>query len=110
MSNAPTTKQPPTPDLDFGSLKRIVRPRKGAERVTLRTLREGLGKTQAEVARSLETDQGEVSRIERRPDIMTSTLRKYAAALGARCEVVFVLDDGRRVLIAEPDADEPSPR
>ena len=48
-----------------------------------------------------------MSRIERRPDIMVSTLRKYAAAIGARCEVSFVFEDGRRVLIGEPEPGEP---
>jgi transcriptional regulator with XRE-family HTH domain len=51
--------------------------------VALRTVREGLGKTQGEVARALETDPGEVSRIERRPDLLVSTLHRYAEALGA---------------------------
>lgn len=90
-------------------LKRITRARKGAERVTLRTFREAVGKTQIDVARALETDQGEVSRIERRPDVMVSTVRKYAAAIGARCEVAFVFEDGRRVLIAEPQPGEQPP-
>ncbi len=110
MSNAPThktardsTKQ----DLSRPGLKRVTRARKGAERVTLRTVREAIGKTQIEVARALETDQGEVSRIERRTDIMLSTLRKYAEALGARCEVSFVFEDGRRVLIADAEPGEP---
>lgn len=90
--------------------KRVTRPRKGSEHVSLRTVREGLGKTQADVARALETDQGEVSRIERRPDVMLSTLRRYAAAVGARCEVAFVLPEGRRVLIAAPEPDAPAPK
>jgi transcriptional regulator with XRE-family HTH domain len=81
----------------------VTRPRKGAERVSLRTVREAFGKTQGEVAAALQTDQGEVSRIERRPDIMLSTVRKYAEALGARCEVAFVFDNGHRVLIAEAE-------
>jgi len=89
--------------------KRVTRPRKGTERVSLRTVREGMGKTQAEMARALDTDQGEVSRIERRPDVMLSTLRRYAEALGLRCEVAFVFDDGRRALIAEPEDGAPAP-
>lgn len=115
MSNAHTRKTdrdevPAKLSWSSPGLERVVRPRKGAERVTLRTVREALGKTQGDVARKLGTDQGEVSRIERRPDIMVSTLRKYAAALGVRCEVAFVFDDGRRVLIAEPEAGEPAPK
>jgi transcriptional regulator with XRE-family HTH domain len=97
-------------DVSRPGLKRVARARKGLERVTLRTVREALGKTQIDVARALETDQGEVSRIERRPDVMISTLRKYAAALGARCEIAFVFKDGRHVLIAEPASDEQAPK
>jgi transcriptional regulator with XRE-family HTH domain len=73
----------------------------------MRTVREGLGMTQAEIARELDTEQGEVSRIERRRDLMLSTAQKYAAALGARCELAFVFGDGRRVIIAEPTGEEP---
>jgi transcriptional regulator with XRE-family HTH domain len=69
----------------------------------MRTVREGLGVTQVEVAEALGTDQAEISRFERRPDVMLSTARKYAAALGARAELAFVFEDGSRVVIAEPD-------
>jgi transcriptional regulator with XRE-family HTH domain len=96
MSNTPTKRAESGPG-------RVTRPRKGRERVLLRTVREGLGKTQEEVARALDTDQGEVSRIERRPDVLLSTLHRYAEALGAACEVAFVFPNGRRVLIAEPE-------
>jgi DNA-binding XRE family transcriptional regulator len=81
--------------------RRVTRPKKGRERVTLRAFREAMGKTQVDVAEALEIDQGEVSRIERRPDLMLSTLRRYASALDAACEITFVLSDGRHVLIAE---------
>jgi len=86
--------------------KRVTRPRKGSERVTLRSVREAMGKTQTDVARALDTDQGEVSRIERRPDVFVSTIRRYAEALGARCDVVLTFSDGRRVLIAEPEPED----
>jgi transcriptional regulator with XRE-family HTH domain len=102
MKNAPI-KLDPDSELDLTRLKRVTRPRKGTERILLRTLREGMGKTQLEVARAIGSDQGEVSRIERRPDALVSTVRKYAAALGARCEVAFVFPGGQRVLIAEPE-------
>src|ERR1700722_20276312 len=100
MSNASTKRKPErdsTRELDLKrpGLKRVTRARKGAERVSLRSVREAVGKTQIDMARALGTDQGEVSRIERRPDVMISTLRKYAAALGARCDVRFVFEDGR---------------
>jgi hypothetical protein len=41
---------------------------------------------------------------------MLSTLRRYARALGLRCELTFVFADGRRVLIAEPEARTPTPK
>jgi hypothetical protein len=107
-------KAPPasdsTPEIDLKNSRFKLSPprkRKGKERVSLRTVREGMGKTQGEVACALETDQSEVSRIERRQDIMLSTLRRYAAALGATCEVTFVFArTGHRVLIAEPEPGE----
>jgi hypothetical protein len=50
------------------------------------------------------TDQGEVSRIERRGDVQVSTLRRYAEAVGARLELALVFDKtGSRALIEEPD-------
>jgi len=81
-----------------------VRPRKGREHVSLRTLREGMGKTQSEVAHAMGTDQGEVSRIERRGDVQVSTLRRYAEAVGARLELSFVFDKtAGRAVIEESD-------
>ncbi len=73
-----------------------------AERASLRALRLGSGKTQVEMAELLETNQGEVSRIERRQDLMLSTMRRYAEALGARCEIAFVFRGGRRVRVLVP--------
>jgi transcriptional regulator with XRE-family HTH domain len=92
--------------VDFALAKRVRRARKGSERVSLRTAREAMGMTQAEMAHALGTDQGEVSRIERRPHVRFSTLCKYAEALGARCDVAFVFPDGRHLLV-EVKADEP---
>lgn len=103
MSTAPTKRA----DSRTTGVVRVTRARKGSERVSLRTVREARGLTQGELAKALETDQGEVSRIERRPDIMLSTLRRYAAALGTVCEVAFVFPNGRRVLIADPEPSDP---
>jgi hypothetical protein len=45
-----------------------------------------------------------MSKLERRPDMMLSTLRKYAEALGARCEIVFVFDKtGHRIGLSDPE-------
>ena len=103
MNNAGTKRKPAEPLAPRA--KPVVRPRKGEERGSLRMLREGMGRSQAEVAAALGTDQGEVSRIERRGDLRLSTLRRYAEAVGARLEVAFVFDEAgrRRAVIEDPD-------
>ena len=83
------------------------RTRKGAQRVSRRTLREGIGKSQVEIAEALGIDQGEVSRIERRRDIRLPTLRRYVEALGGALEVAAVFPDGARVLLADPEDEDP---
>ena len=72
-------------------------------RLSLRAMREEAHKTQAEVAAALGTEQGEISRVERREDVRLSTLRRYAEAIGAECEVVFVFaKTGRAITLADP--------
>jgi DNA-binding XRE family transcriptional regulator len=67
-------------------------------RLSLRTLREGAGKTQVEMAELLGINQTSVSRLEHREDTSVSTLRRYAEALGAKLEVVFVFEQGHRIV------------
>ncbi len=74
----------------------------------LRALREAAGKTQAEAAAALGTDQAEISRLERRSNIETDTLRAYARALDADFEIVFVSKQGHRVRVELGDDDRPS--
>lgn len=59
-----------------------------AEKLTLRQLRESLGVSQEEMARRLETDQGNVFRFEGREDVKLSTLRGYVAALGGELHLI----------------------
>jgi DNA-binding XRE family transcriptional regulator len=94
------------PELDVKHAKVIRRGPKQDRvlKLPLRAMREAAGKTQAEVGTALGSDQAEMSKLERRPDMMLSTLRKYAEALGARCEVVFVFDRaGHRIVLSDPD-------
>lgn len=56
--------------------------------MNLRTLREALGKTQAELAAALDVSQPELSVSERREDHLVSTLRRYVEALGGTVEIV----------------------
>lgn len=60
----------------------------GPAPMTLRSLRESVGKTQAEVARKTAMSQPQLSRVEARRDHLTSTLRKYVRALGGEVEIM----------------------
>jgi hypothetical protein len=94
------------PELDVEHAKVLRRgPRPGRTlKVPLRGMREAAGKTQAEVGVALGSDQAEMSKLERRNDMMLSTLRRYAEAIGARCEVAFVFDKtGHRIVLGEPE-------
>ncbi len=57
-------------------------------RLTLRELREQLGKTQGEVAAANKVSQAELSRAERRRDHLVSTLRRYVESLGGELEIL----------------------
>nr|WP_249277088.1 helix-turn-helix transcriptional regulator [Rhodococcus sp. 06-621-2] len=50
--------------------------------------------TQKQVAAVLDTDQGTISRIERRDDLLLSTLRQYLAATGAEHPKIVAEKDG----------------
>jgi hypothetical protein len=76
------------PEVDFSKVKIIGRGLKKDRRVTLKTLRVALGKTQMEVARAADMSQGDISRFEDRVDMKVSTLTRYVAALGAEIDVV----------------------
>ncbi len=65
----------------------------------LRALREASGKSQADVAEALGKDQAEVSRLEHRENVETETLREYARALDAECEIYFVSKHGHRIRV-----------
>ena len=90
-------------------LGRGLRARRGVH-LTLRTLREAVGKTQIDVAAASQIDQADVSRLEGREafdDYQLSTLRRYLAALGGQLEIVGVFGDKKIVISgvpAEPSA------
>ena len=59
-----------------------------AEEMTRRQLRLALKLTQEQMVESLQVDQGNVSRLEQRTDLMLSTLRRYIAAMGGELRLV----------------------
>ncbi len=55
---------------------------------TLKDLRQAVERTQADLAATLGVGQDTVSRIERRSDMLLSTLRRYVEAIGGSLELV----------------------
>lgn len=55
--------------------------------------------TQQQMARLLGTDQGTISKIERRDDLLLSTLRQYLAATGAVHPKIVVEKDGVEITL-----------
>ncbi|WP_256277891.1 hypothetical protein [Mycolicibacterium grossiae] len=60
------------------------------------------------MAQLLGTDQGTVSKIERREDLLLSTLRQYLAATGAIHPMIVVEKDGVEITL-ELDAFQAAP-
>lgn len=76
-------------------LGRGLRAQRGVH-LTMRTLREAIGKTQADLAEASQIDQADISRLESREsfeDCQVSTLQRYVAALGGQLELVAVFGD-----------------
>ena len=64
-----------------------------AEEMTLRDLRRALDRTQVHLARGLGVKQETVSRLEKRSDMLLSTLRSYVAAMGGEIELTARFPD-----------------
>lgn len=82
--------------------RRRGRPEPG--QTTLAEARRRAGLTQAEVAERLGLGQSDVSKLERRSDVLLSTLRAYALAIGARLNLGLEGpdDDRPRRLVLSP--------
>ena len=61
---------------------------RAAELATLKDLRQAMQKTQVDLAAALHIGQDSVSRIEKRSDMLLSTLRGYVEAMGGKLELV----------------------
>ena len=60
----------------------------------LHELRRALDFSQAALAEALETDQGNISRLEQRADMYISTLRRYVEAIGGTLDLVARFPEG----------------
>lgn len=78
--------------------------------VSLKELRKESGLSQAEIAEILDRQQGEISKIERRKDVLVSTLDDYARAMNGEMQIVFRMRDGRVRRIQLEETLEPGPQ
>lgn len=79
-----------------------------AEEMSLRDLRKARKLTQARVAKKLGITQDSVSRLEKRSDLLLSTLRKTVKAMGGDVRIVAEFPDRAPVVLSElPEDDQP---
>ena len=63
----------------------------------LAALRQALGLTQIELAKRLDVTQGNVAQIEKRSDLLVSTLASYLHAVGGDVRIVVQFASGRAI-------------
>jgi DNA-binding XRE family transcriptional regulator len=73
------------------------------EELTLRDLRQAQHLTQERMAELLGVEQENVSRLERRADLLLSTLSSYVAAMGGKLRLVAEFPNRRPVAVALGD-------
>ena len=71
-----------------------------AEEMTLRELRRARKLTQVKMAKKLKITQDSVSRLEKRSDLLLSTLRKTVEAMGGNLSLVAEFPDRAPVVLA----------
>lgn len=81
-----------------------------AEEMTLRELRHARKLTQTRIAKTLGISQDSVSRLEKRSDLLLSTLRKTIEAMGGNLSLVARFPDREPVVLSGITGDEKNPR
>jgi len=71
----------------------------GIPLATLKELRKGAKRTQEELAATLGVGQDTISRLEKRSDMLLSTLRQYVESVGGQLALVATFPDRPAVLI-----------
>src|SRR5437899_10256918 len=71
-----------------------------AEEMTLQQLRQACKLTQQKVAKSLRIGQEGVSKIEKRSDLLISTLRDYVEAMGGQLSLVVEFPDREPIVLS----------
>ena len=81
-----------------------------AEEMTLRELRHARKLTQVRIAKKLGITQDSVSRLEKRSDLLLSTLRKTVEAMGGTLSLVAEFPDRAPVVLSGIAEDNPGPK
>jgi len=81
-----------------------------AEEMTLRGLRHARKLTQVRMAKTLGITQDSVSRLEKRSDLLLSTLRKTVQAMGGNLSLVAEFPDRAPVVLSGIAEDDPEPK
>lgn len=81
-----------------------------AEEMTLRELRHARQLTQVRMAKKLGITQDSVSRLEKRSDLLLSTLRKTVEAMGGNLSLVAEFPDRAPVVLSGIAEDGPRPK
>jgi len=71
-----------------------------AEEMTLRELRKARKLTQVRIAKTLKIKQDSVSRLEKRSDLLLSTLRRTVEAMGGTLSIVAEFPDRKPVVLS----------
>ena len=80
-----------------------------AEEMTLRELRHARKLTQVKMAKTLGVTQDSDSRLEKRSDLLLSTLRKTVEAMGGNLSLVAEFPDRAPVVLSGIAEDDPRP-
>ena len=82
-----------------------------AEYLTLQELRKAKALTQSTLAEALNIRQASVAQMEKRSDLMLSTLRSYVEAMGGSLKIMVEFPDRRPVILSSlGDTEEPPTR
>ena len=79
------------------------------EELTLRDLRQAQQLTQERMAKLLGVEQENVSRLERRADLLLSTLSNYVAAMGGKLRLIAEFPNRKPVAVALGDLHNDKP-
>lgn len=67
---------------------------------SLGAIRKAVSKTQSQIGEELGMPQNAISQLERRSDLLLSTLARYVGALGAELDLVVRMKDGTEIVLA----------